>query len=504
LQAALEQSGSTGLPFGRMLVLSGVISEAILMSALNAQNMLRERKIGKQQAIESLVAAKSRQKSEAVRQAERDFYALPKRGIRIGELLSLAGILSETQLANAVEIGLLNNKVLGTVLRDLNLVSEPVLQGALQLQEMISDQKINVPDAASVLALMHHSEMTFAAAMKQVRGESPRQEEITLTNFLKLVSRIQDSDIDHAVDVAKQNAQIVGKMLVLSGVLDEKTLNSANTCCLLIEQGALPLEQACIAFEYSQRKGISVNEALRELTWTRSVPNDTLTLPDQQNMREQVWTATVAEAAKSLKEGAPDTEERLNNLLSLVDSKPKHSLQKAQILEMMGALRSNQKRYAESEVNYRQALELRKSALGPTHDSVAAVVNHLARVCYHQKNYAGAEELCERFVRICKSKLGTEHPNIACGLNNLASIYHAQKKYNQAYDSYKESLRICERSLGQPHPTTIRLMRTFASLLREMKLDDEAKALDLRASGFFTGSWKTVMPIDQDQFDPEL
>ncbi len=88
LAASLDRASSSGLPFGRILVLSGVLTEGLLTGALNAQILIRDGKLSKAQAAEALKEAKQRQVSVEVQLKEKGFYDLPGRSSpRLGELL---------------------------------------------------------------------------------------------------------------------------------------------------------------------------------------------------------------------------------------------------------------------------------------------------------------------------------------------------------------------------------------------------------------------------------
>ena len=76
LQQSLEKSTQTGLPFGRLLVFSGALTEGLLTGALNAQILIRDGKLSKPQAVEALKEAKVRQTTIEVQLKEKGFYDL--------------------------------------------------------------------------------------------------------------------------------------------------------------------------------------------------------------------------------------------------------------------------------------------------------------------------------------------------------------------------------------------------------------------------------------------
>ena len=74
--------------------------------------------------------------------------------------------------------------------------------------------------------------------------------------------------------------------------------------------------------------------------------------------------------------------------------------------------------------------------------------------------------------------MGPQHPSTATSLNNLASLYRDQSKYEQAEPLYRRALAIYEKALGLQHPDTQQVRQNYASLLRAIGRDAEAKQLE--------------------------
>ncbi|MBX9667114.1 MAG: hypothetical protein K2X93_05815 [Candidatus Obscuribacterales bacterium] len=267
LQDALVKSRSSGVPFGRLLVLNMVLPEALLSSALNAQILIRDGKVTKEQAIQGLKAAKDRQVSVELPLIERGYYRLPARHtIRLGELLVLAGLMTETDLMYAVEIGLLNNKPIGQVLVELQYISKDVLSASLEFQTKVASGEITPLWAAHRLTEIYHygagSSSTSSISDDTTRAPATT---VSLSKFLSLVGVVTEEDIKKAIELSVENPQVLGRMLLMAGCIDESTLKSALRCYSLVREGILGTEQAFIAFNYSQQSGISVDDALQEL-----------------------------------------------------------------------------------------------------------------------------------------------------------------------------------------------------------------------------------------------
>lgn len=267
LEEALAGSASTGLPFGRMLVLNGVINEAQLAATLNAQILIRDDKITKEQAVDGLKQARRRQIAVEVPLMEKGFYRVQARdAIRLGELLSLAGLISESQLLNAVELGLISQKPLGQVLIELNLVSEEILKIALQLQDLVMKGTLRPLQASQVLVQVKETGKSIPEAVALIeRGVATDTIDITLKDFLMTSRTVTTDDIQTAFEISVNNNQILGRMLLLSGIIDESTLQAAMRLVFLVKGGILTINQAQQAFDYSTRHRATIDEALQEL-----------------------------------------------------------------------------------------------------------------------------------------------------------------------------------------------------------------------------------------------
>lgn len=265
LQDALVKSRSSGVPFGRLLVLNMVLPEALLSSALNAQILIRDGKVTKEQAIQGLRAAKARQVAVELPLIERGFYRLPARHtIRLGELLVLAGLMSESDLMYAIEIGLINKKPIGQVLVEMQYISKEVLDAALTFQQQVANGDITPLWAAHRLNEIY----TYGNSESRKPADADMTlpaVSVSLSQFLTLVGVVSEDDIRRAIEVGVDNPQILGRMLLVAGVIDENTLKSALRCFALVRENILGTEQAFIAFNYSQQNGISVDDALQEL-----------------------------------------------------------------------------------------------------------------------------------------------------------------------------------------------------------------------------------------------
>ncbi|MEZ4490456.1 MAG: hypothetical protein R3F51_23000 [Cyanobacteriota/Melainabacteria group bacterium] len=267
LNEALEGSADTGLPFGRMLVLNGIINEAQLAATLNAQILVRDQKITKEQAIEGLKQARRRQIAVEVPLMEKGFYTVqPRESVRLGELLTLSGMVSESQILSAVELGLVSQKPLGKVLTEQNLVSESVLRIALKIQELVEAGTLKPAQAAEVMTKSTEGGLSIPDAVASIQKQvSPDNQEVSLKDFLFATHHLTDQELQTAFEKSVNNNQILGRILLSAGLLDENSLQAAMRLVFLVKGRVISQTDASKAFEFCLQNKVSIDEALARL-----------------------------------------------------------------------------------------------------------------------------------------------------------------------------------------------------------------------------------------------
>lgn len=141
----------------------------------------------------------------------------------------------------------------------------------------------------------------------------------------------------------------------------------------------------------------------------------------------------------------------------------------------------SQKKYAEAESLYKQALIIWEKSYGSEHPYVAAVLSNMALLYKTQKRYAEAEPLYKRALTIQEKIYGPEHPYVATTLGNLAEIYDAQDKYGEAELFYIRTLSMYEKTFGKDHIKVANILEKYAVLLRKVEQIKEAELIEERA-----------------------
>jgi hypothetical protein len=314
LDHALSQCQSIGLPLGRMLVLTGCLSEQMLTNALNAQVFLRDKKISRQQALTGLKAAQHRQLPLETALDDSEFQLPSATHVRLGELLIESGLVDQANLMNAVELGLLQDKLLGQVLRQLNLLNEQDLAASLELQKMVSGGAIRRADAVELLKQCHNENANIQDVLKRKQPlERPAppdaRDDLFLDQFLKIAGIITQADIDRAVKLGSQNSDIFGKMLQTAGIMEEQMVEASLDAYALVSDNTLTMDQAMIALKNCQANGHDLESAFKALGWAAEDDDENFGIAEDEPAEEKDQAPPATAAARSAVDLMPAPDE---------------------------------------------------------------------------------------------------------------------------------------------------------------------------------------------------
>jgi hypothetical protein len=246
ISAALSMSRGR-MPLGRVLIDNGLLSDLELNGALQAQNLIREKFISTERALEILAAIRTSGESFLV-----NLYAGGcdiehinfSRGL--GKLFQDAGIVDADQLHTAMETSVLSGLPIVRVLVLQRLVTEMVAYAGLTAQLLLREKKIGYDQAVGSLKLSHMhgeqiEEILEFGGFKRYRPEGS----VRLGELLVLSDLIQEIDLLSCVEKSMGEAKPLGQILVDDGIMDELLLASALRAQSYIQTGQLePLRAA--------------------------------------------------------------------------------------------------------------------------------------------------------------------------------------------------------------------------------------------------------------------
>lgn len=262
---AQRLSFESGTPVGRMLVLGGAINHNTLARVIEYQVLVREGKMAYGAAVNALKTEGHRERPLEDNAKQHGLANEKRRRVRLGELLMLAGLLTENDLLNVVEVGLSKSAPLGEVVVNMGIVSKAILEKALELQAQIESNQTDVRAAAETLQKMGEPEKHVAKETPSSKEDKTTEGPARLGDLLQQSGLVNEIDIEQAIDMSARYPTMLGKMLVVTGAIDEGTLLAALRCQYLVRNGIVPVSGAVKALQYAQRHRISLDDALEDL-----------------------------------------------------------------------------------------------------------------------------------------------------------------------------------------------------------------------------------------------
>jgi hypothetical protein len=252
LEDAQRASYQSGMRLGRMLVLKGFVDAKELEKALEIQTLIRQRRLERGTAIETL---RKNHPEQATAPKRKGVAPTTEKKVRFTEFLVSSGLATETEMANALETSFNDKLSLGEAIVKMGLVSQRVFDTAFDLYNKVSAGELAYNDAANRMY-----KTVFGDPEHGHIGSSP-----VLGELLKMTDLVTDHDITEAVALASKYPSVIGKMLVLSGAIDEATLIASLRCQFLLKNGYLKLDDGIKTLKYSKEHKMSFDDALEDL-----------------------------------------------------------------------------------------------------------------------------------------------------------------------------------------------------------------------------------------------
>lgn len=153
IDKAQLKSRQTQQPMGRSLVTLGYLPESFLDAALNAQILIREGRVNRDVAMKALAFAHKKQiqvSPEARKQAQRA-------DLHVTDLVSMAGLATESDVRTAIEHSIEKNKDVGTMLVQNGLISQESFGAAVELWQAVRSNQCSLQDACQELREVHNA-----------------------------------------------------------------------------------------------------------------------------------------------------------------------------------------------------------------------------------------------------------------------------------------------------------------------------------------------------------
>ncbi len=197
----LKVSSYSGLPLGRILLLLDRVTENALGSTLRLQHDIR---VGGLELDTGLALIRETVKRDrpnnSIRQTD---------NLLLGELLSHAGILKESEVAVSLDIAAANSKMVGEVLTEHGWISDNVLDKALSLQKRARAKEITLADAVSTLKGQAETGAFAPLSAFDFTGPTDFERNISLYEYLRLTGYITPEKLADVVTRAAREPAII-------------------------------------------------------------------------------------------------------------------------------------------------------------------------------------------------------------------------------------------------------------------------------------------------------
>jgi hypothetical protein len=233
---------------------------------LQAVLLIREKSITRGEACDAIKLAQ--QKNICLEQAlfEMGSFKTPAVGsLKLAELMRMAGLISESELAECMEIELFKNKSFGQVLREQGLATDELLESAMILQGSVAGGELKAYQAAEAMRLIAKENMFAENAINSVTQRARANEEVRLGELLIESCVLPRDAVERTVSAAVTNNVKIGKMLLDAGLITKSMLHRALRCQSLLKYGAVSKDQAVKILACCKQKEQTLDQAINGL-----------------------------------------------------------------------------------------------------------------------------------------------------------------------------------------------------------------------------------------------
>ncbi|MEZ4534654.1 MAG: hypothetical protein R3D26_06545 [Cyanobacteriota/Melainabacteria group bacterium] len=246
---AVVNGESTGMLPGRVLLLNKAVSSRGLEASISACLMLRQKVIEKDALIEAL--KRSHKKDCCLEQAmfELGTFKQPSNyNMRLSDILSMAGLINESDLLECRELSIAKNKSFKQIVLEQGLVDPAVLNFVVPLQNMVASNKLRPFEAARALNKICKQNMSLERATADREHAGP---DMLLGELLVGAGCVSTDDLSRVVQDRTSSNIKIGKMLLSAGLINDDVLVKSLRIQSAFKHGYLSRDQATYLLEKS-------------------------------------------------------------------------------------------------------------------------------------------------------------------------------------------------------------------------------------------------------------
>ena len=281
LLESIELAKETGMPIGRMLVMSGAVSEEVLLSSVQLQSKFRDGLIDLDGAIVllSMVHKAKISLEEAMRKTGHQEPVKKKPTIRLGELLYESGFIGHDELEKFLVDSQDSGLPLGRIILLYGNISKEMLSAALTAQVLVRDGKVTREQAIKALKTTRRRRNKLEESLSE-HGfyRQPIRPHTLLGELFLNAKLIEEPDLLSALEMALESELPVGQAMVQKGLISRADLDIALALQEMVINATLTAEQASEVLMKVSKRGFSPTAALTELAISTASLEDTKSL----------------------------------------------------------------------------------------------------------------------------------------------------------------------------------------------------------------------------------
>lgn len=290
LKSRLACAKATGLPLGRVVSNLADVPMDVIDVALKLQAQVRAGTMSREEAINQLYSA--RRNNAVISNVSQ---SLMEQRTQLGQLLSMAGLITEKDVEYALIMSSAEGKFLGEALTSLNLIKPYEVHAALEVQHMIRNNKISFNQGLNQLKKLLSKKDDDDRTGTLTQMPAMEKSTVSFSSFLKLTNcvpksaernakQVEQPELDKQLDETWQELRTnfhfavpsaerihpdVKEILQRSGFLTDKQMTSVQRAAMaykFFRDDRLTIEQALIQYHRMQEEEVNPGP------WTGTFP----------------------------------------------------------------------------------------------------------------------------------------------------------------------------------------------------------------------------------------
>lgn len=281
LANAMQVSGKSGLPIGRVLVMLDIIRNDTLKAAILAQSLVRDKLLSLEIAVKAIEVAAARRVS--LTDALEHLGCLEdvsNNTNKLGDLLVGAELITRKQVEEAMHTSTHLGLPLGRILVLKSFLPSTVVQNALTVQSLVRDGQIEREDAVKILENAKDKEFNLDETIKAYGYKLPERPNIRLGELLVLGGCVSETDLITALEFALSVDMLIGQALMQSGFINETVLDAALGLQDMVRSENMTADEAAEALNLIHEHGWNVENCMSEINKTQFKTTNLIGLVD--------------------------------------------------------------------------------------------------------------------------------------------------------------------------------------------------------------------------------